>query len=93
MTTLRIFCDKKMSNFPVMEVDIDNVDENIRKILQCLKGETMRKKSIHAREILVRLPYNIIASYGGVTLTADVMSANGHKIFITHSRHLRFTTT
>ena len=63
------------------------------KSLQCLKGKSTRKSSIHAREILIKVPYNILASYGNVTLTADVMSVNGLNFFITHSRHLRFTTT
>ena len=88
-----IIRNKQMTNCPVTEADIENAEDFFGSSLQCLKGKNTRNSSIHAREILIRVPHNILASYCNVTLSADVMSVNGLKFLITHSRHIRFTTT
>ena len=77
-----------MFNCPITEVDIDNAEDIFGPSLQCLKGKQTRNSSIHARAILIQVPRNILASYGNVTLSADVISVNGLKFLITHSRHI-----
>ena len=84
--------NKQINNCPITETDIDNAQEIFGESLQCLKGKMTRNPSVHARGILIRVPDNILASYGNVTMSADVMSVNGVRFLITHSRHIRFTT-
>ena len=88
-----IICNKKLHNYPVIEADIKNTEEIFGKSLQCLKGKQTRKGSIHVQENLLKVPHNILASYGNFTLSADVMSVNGLEFLITHLGHIRFTNT
>ena len=88
-----IIRNNELHNCPITETDIDIAEDIFGKSLQCLKGKQTRKNSIHVKEIFLKVPHNILASYGNVTLSADVMSVNGLKFLITHSRHIRFTTT
>ena len=84
--------NNQLPNCPYTVDDVDAAEEIFGRSLQCLKGNTTRRQTIHVRGAVTSLPPEILKQYHHIILSADVIFINHLKLFVTKLQHINFTT-
>ena len=79
-------------NSPFTSHDVRRAEQIYGPDLGNLKGKTTRRNPPRVDHIIQQCPPTIIAQYGNVMISADIMHENGIPIFVTRSRHIHFGT-
>jgi hypothetical protein len=82
-----------IQNCPLIRADVSPAEDILGLNLGSLKGKTVRRKSIHARSVVIDVPYSIIKLHKDVTLCFDIMFVNKIAFLVTVSWNIRFGTT